>query len=81
MLGFLERLPATATVVTGGGSVGDRGFFLKPTIVADVRQDDEIVQDEVFGPVVTVQRFASDDEAIAMANGVRYGLAALGLQP
>ena len=76
VLGFLERLPATATVVTGGGSVGDRGFFLKPTIVADVQQDDEIVQDEVFGPVVTVQRFASDDEAIAMANGVRYGLAA-----
>ena len=76
VLGFLERLPATATVVTGGGSVGDRGFFVKPTIVADVQQDDEIVQDEVFGPVVTVQRFASDDEAIAMANGVRYGLAA-----
>ena len=48
---------------------------MKPTIVADVQQDDEIVQDEVFGPVVTVQRFASDDEAIAMANGVRYGLA------
>ena len=76
VLGFLERLPATATVVTGGGSVGDRGFFVQPTIVADVQQDDEIVQDEVFGPVVTVQRFASDDEAIAMANGVRYGLAA-----
>ena len=76
VLGFLERLPATASVVTGGGSVGDRGFFVKPTIVADVEQDDEIVQDEVFGPVVTVQRFASDDDAIAMANGVRYGLAA-----
>ena len=76
VLGFLERLPSTASVVTGGDSIGDRGFFVKPTIVADVQQEDEIVQDEVFGPVVTVQRFASDDEAIAMANGVRYGLAA-----
>jgi 1-pyrroline dehydrogenase len=75
VLGFLERLPARATVVTGGESVGDRGFFVKPTIVADVEQADEIVQDEVFGPVVTMQRFASDDEAVAMANGVRYGLA------
>jgi 1-pyrroline dehydrogenase len=76
VLGFLERLDAKATVVTGGEAVGDRGFFVKPTVVADVEQDAEIVQEEVFGPVVTVQRFASDDEAIAMANGVRYGLAA-----
>ncbi len=76
VLGFLERLDAKATVVTGGGSVGDRGFFVAPTIVADVAQDAEIVQNEVFGPVVTVQRFSSDEEAIAMANDVRYGLAA-----
>ncbi len=77
VLGFLERaVEAKATVVTGGGTVRDRGFFVEPTIVADVGQDSEIVQDEVFGPVVTVQRFASDDEAIAMANDVRYGLAA-----
>jgi betaine-aldehyde dehydrogenase/aminobutyraldehyde dehydrogenase len=76
VLGFLERLDGGATVVTGGESVGDRGFFVKPTIVADVDQDAEIVQREVFGPVVTLQRFASDDEALAMANGVRYGLAA-----
>jgi 1-pyrroline dehydrogenase len=75
VLGFLDRLNG-ATVVTGGGTIGERGFFVKPTMVADVSQDDEIVQDEVFGPVVTVQRFASDEEAIAMANGVRYGLAA-----
>jgi betaine-aldehyde dehydrogenase/aminobutyraldehyde dehydrogenase len=75
VLGFLDRLNG-ATVVTGGGTIGERGFFVKPTIVADVSQNDEIVQDEVFGPVVTVQRFASDEEAIAMANGVRYGLAA-----
>ena len=77
MLGFVERArEAKATVLTGGGAVGDRGFFVAPTIVIDVAQDSEIVQDEVFGPVVTVQRFASDDEAVAMANDVRYGLAA-----
>ena len=77
VLGFLERaVDAKATIVTGGESVGDRGFFVKPTIVTDVEQDAEIVQNEVFGPVVTMQRFASDDEAIAMANDVRYGLAA-----
>jgi aminobutyraldehyde dehydrogenase len=77
VLGFLERaVDAKATVVTGGGTVGDRGFFVQPTVVTDVEQDSEIVQKEVFGPVVTVQRFSSDDEAIAMANGVRYGLAA-----
>ncbi len=77
VLGFLDRATdAKATIVTGGGALGDRGFFVKPTIVADVGQDAEIVQNEVFGPVVTVQPFSSDDEAIEMANGVRYGLAA-----
>jgi len=77
VLGFLERASdAKATIVTGGESLGDRGFFVKPTIVTDVSQDSEIVQDEVFGPVVTVQPFGSDDDAIEMANGVRYGLAA-----
>jgi betaine-aldehyde dehydrogenase/aminobutyraldehyde dehydrogenase len=77
VLGFLERaIDAKATIVTGGGALGDRGFFVKPTIVTDVGQDAEIVQNEVFGPVVTVQPFASDEEALEMANGVRYGLAA-----
>ena len=76
VLGFLERLDGKATVVTGGAAIGDRGFFVKPTIVADVTQDSEIVQREVFGPVVSMQRFSSDDEAIAMANDTRYGLAA-----
>jgi betaine-aldehyde dehydrogenase/aminobutyraldehyde dehydrogenase len=77
VLGFLERaVDAKATIVTGGGTLGDRGFFVKPTVVTDVAQDAEIVQNEVFGPVVTVQPFASDEEAIAMANDVRYGLAA-----
>jgi betaine-aldehyde dehydrogenase/aminobutyraldehyde dehydrogenase len=77
VLGFLQRAAAAkATIVTGGEAIGDRGFFVKPTIVTDVTQDSEIVQDEVFGPVVTLQPFSSDDEAIEMANGVRYGLAA-----
>jgi 1-pyrroline dehydrogenase len=77
VLGFLERaVDAKATVVTGGVAAGDRGFFVQPTIVTDVAQDSEIVQKEVFGPVVTMQPFSSDDEAIAMANDVPYGLAA-----
>jgi betaine-aldehyde dehydrogenase/aminobutyraldehyde dehydrogenase len=75
ILGFLERAK-TAKVLTGGGTNGDHGFFVNPTVVVDVKQTDEIVQDEVFGPVVTVQRFADDDEAIGWANDVRYGLAA-----
>jgi 1-pyrroline dehydrogenase len=75
ILGFLDRAEG-ATVLTGGGTNGDRGFFVQPTVITDVAQDDEIVQKEVFGPVVTVQRFADDAEAIAWANGVRYGLAA-----
>jgi 1-pyrroline dehydrogenase len=76
ILGFLERA-SSATVVTGGGTGnGSGGYFVQPTVVTDVKQTDEIVQDEVFGPVVTVQRFADDAEAIAWANDVRYGLAA-----
>jgi len=74
VLGFLDR--AHASVLTGGGTLGDEGFFVRPTVVAGVAQDDEIVQREVFGPVVTVQRFADDGEAIRFANGVDYGLAA-----
>jgi betaine-aldehyde dehydrogenase/aminobutyraldehyde dehydrogenase len=74
VLGFLDRAKG-ATVLTGGGSYGDKGFFVTPTVVTGVSQDDEIVQREVFGPVVTVQRFADDDQAIAWANDVRYGLA------
>ena len=75
VLGFLDRAKG-AKVLTGGGTNGDRGFFVKPTVVAEVGQEDEIVQREVFGPVVTVQRFADDDQAIAWANDVPYGLAA-----
>ena len=75
VFGFLERAKG-ANVLVGGGGNGDRGFFVSPTVVADVSQTDEIVQREVFGPVVTVQRFADDDQAIAWANDVDYGLSA-----
>src|SRR5437660_2679910 len=75
VLGFLERAKG-ATVLTGGDGNGSRGFFVKPTVITDVGQEDEIVQREVFGPVVTVQKFADDDQAIAWANDVNYGLAA-----
>ena len=75
VLGFLDRAKG-ATVLTGGDSNGSRGFFVKPTVVTDVDQTDEIVQREVFGPVVTVQKFADDDQAIEWANDVNYGLAA-----
>jgi betaine-aldehyde dehydrogenase/aminobutyraldehyde dehydrogenase len=77
VFGFLERAQkGKAKVLTGGDSNGDRGFFVTPTVVVDVEQTDEIVQREVFGPVVTVQRFENDDQAIAWANDVDYGLSA-----
>jgi betaine-aldehyde dehydrogenase/aminobutyraldehyde dehydrogenase len=75
VLGFLDRVPG-GSVLTGGDAPGARGYFVSPTVVAGVGQRDEIVQREVFGPVVTVQRFADDAEAIAWANDVPYGLAA-----
>ncbi len=75
VFGFLERAKG-ATVLTGGDSPSPRGFFVSPTVITDVGQRDEIVQREVFGPVVTVQRFADDAEALAWANDVPYGLAA-----
>jgi betaine-aldehyde dehydrogenase len=73
--GFVERLPAHAEVTNGGARVGERGYFYSPTVVAGLRQDDEIIQQEVFGPVITVQRFTDEAEALAWANGVEYGLA------
>ena len=75
VFGFLERA-ANANVLTGGVSNGARGFFVEPTVVVGLEQTDEIVQKEVFGPVVTVQRFTDDDEALAWANDVTYGLTA-----
>jgi acyl-CoA reductase-like NAD-dependent aldehyde dehydrogenase len=74
--GFLARAPQNAETVTGGQPVDGNGYFFAPTVVAGLTQEDEMIQREVFGPVVTVQRFGSDEEAIAWANGVDYGLAA-----
>ncbi|MCI0384685.1 gamma-aminobutyraldehyde dehydrogenase [Streptomyces sp. CNQ085] len=73
--GFIERLPDHARVETGGHRVGDRGYFFAPTVVSGLRQDDEIVQNEVFGPVITVQRFTDEAEAVRCANDVEYALA------
>jgi betaine-aldehyde dehydrogenase len=73
--GFLDRTPGHATVVAGGRRQGDKGFFFEPTIVDGLRQDDEMIQNEVFGPVISVQTFSDEDEAVAWANGVDYGLA------
>jgi len=73
--GFLERKPGHAEVVTGGSEPDLPGFFLEPTVVANLRQDDEMIQREIFGPVITVQRFSDEEEAIKWANGTPYGLA------
>jgi hypothetical protein len=76
--GFLTRLPGHAEVVAGGSRPGGglaNGFFHEATVVAGLEQQDEIVQNEVFGPVIAVQRFADEDEAVRWANGVQYGLA------
>jgi betaine-aldehyde dehydrogenase len=72
--GFLDRLPDHADVVVGGHRQGERGYFHEATVVAGLRQDDEAVQQEIFGPVITVQTFADEAEAVALANGVQYGL-------
>jgi len=74
--GFLQRVPEHAEVVAGGGRIGERGYFVEPTVVTGLRQDDEMIQDEVFGPVITVQRFVDEDQAVRWANDVRFGLAA-----
>jgi betaine-aldehyde dehydrogenase len=73
--GFVDRVPKHARVVAGGETVGSQGYFFAPTVVADLKQDDEMIQNEIFGPVITVQRFGDEDEALAWANGVEYGLA------
>ena len=73
--GFIDRLPDHAQLAVGGHRVGDRGYFYEPTVVAGLHQGDEIVRDEVFGPVITVQQFSDEDEAVRWANGVEYGLA------
>lgn len=74
--GIVDRLPSHADIVTGGRRQGDRGYFYEATIVTGMQQDDEAVQEEIFGPVLTVQTFRTEEEALALANGVRYALAA-----
>ncbi len=72
---LVDRAPSHAAVLTGGTPVGARGYCYAPTVVAGLRQDDELVQTEVFGPVITVQEFSDEAEALQWANGVEYGLA------
>jgi betaine-aldehyde dehydrogenase len=73
--GFVERAPEHSTVVAGGHRQGERGYFFEPTVIDGLRQDDEMIQNEIFGPVITVQGFSDEDEAVRWANGVPYGLA------
>ncbi len=73
--GMVARAPSHASVVVGGQAPGGPGYFYPPTVIAGVEQTDELAQSEVFGPVITVQRFTDEDEAVAWANGVEYGLA------
>ena len=74
--GFLERRPSHAEIVTGGKEPDLPGFFLQPTVVSGLQQDDEMIQKEIFGPVITVQPFSDEEQAIKWANGTPYGLAA-----
>ncbi|HXR42380.1 MAG TPA: gamma-aminobutyraldehyde dehydrogenase [Acidothermaceae bacterium] len=73
--GLVDRLPDHAQLAAGGHRIGETGFFYEPTVVAGLRQDDEMSQHEIFGPVITVQPFTDEDEAVRWANGVEYGLA------
>jgi betaine-aldehyde dehydrogenase len=73
--GMVDRLPDHASVAAGGKRQGSVGYFYEPTVLADLQQDDEQIQTEIFGPVITVQRFADEAEALRWANGVQYGLA------
>ena len=73
--GFLDRVPAHARVTAGGTAINRPGYFWNPTVVADLKQDDEMIQNEIFAPVITVQKFTDEAEAVRHANGVKYGLA------
>ena len=73
--GFLERVPSHATIMAGGSALDRPGFFFPATVVAGLLQDDEMIQNEIFGPVITVQRFSDEADAVVKANGVDYGLA------
>jgi len=73
--GFISRLPDHARVLTGGARVGEKGYFYAASVVDGLEQNDEIIQNEVFGPVITVQKFTAEAEALRWANGTEYGLA------
>lgn len=73
--GFLDRVPSHARVTAGGTAIKRAGYFWNPTVVADLKQDDEMIQNEIFAPVITVQKFKDEAEAVRYANGVKYGLA------
>ena len=73
--GFLDRTPNHAKVMAGGSTVKRDGYFFEPTVVSDLHQDDEMIQNEIFGPVITVQKFSDEAEALKWANGVEYALA------
>jgi betaine-aldehyde dehydrogenase len=73
--GLVERAPAHAKLVTGGERIGQRGYFYSPTVIDNLHQDDELIRTEIFGPVITVQPFSDEDEAVRLANGTPYGLA------
>lgn len=73
--GFIERVPSHARIVAGGSPNTLGGYFIAPTVIADLKQSDELIQSEIFGPVITIQKFSDEAEAIALANGVDYGLA------
>lgn len=73
--GFLDRVPSHARVTAGGSAIKRPGYFWNPTVVADLKQDDEMIQSEIFAPVITVQKFTDEAEAVRYANGVQYGLA------
>ncbi|MEI8222436.1 MAG: gamma-aminobutyraldehyde dehydrogenase [Actinomycetes bacterium] len=73
--GFIDRTPSHAKIVAGGNKVDRAGYFWSPTVVADLKQDDEMIQNEIFGPVITIQKFTDEAQAITYANGVAYGLA------
>ena len=73
--GILSRRPSHATIAAGGERVGDQGYFVAPTVVAGLEQNDEMIQNEIFGPVITVQKFDGEAQALEYANGVQYALA------
>ncbi|WP_293310507.1 aldehyde dehydrogenase family protein, partial [Mycolicibacterium sp.] len=75
ILSFLADIPKHAVLAAGGKRQGDKGFYIEPTVISGLRQDDRHIQEEIFGPVITVQSFSDEDEAIRFANGVEYGLA------